>query len=183
MVIDKIHNTQATNFETSVEGLQLLKTNNVSDAVIRAMMTPRPSSGSINTETTNLNSETMPEEAGVYVVQQGKLSELQVEVYELKDAAGWLKTYGNGFGINKLHLSDGRISSPSSPLRLSGPQEFIIKAPDIADMSNYRLLRLEAKKNYRHFHQLTAGRMLSSVSNDTDKDDLPLTPQKIAIRT
>jgi hypothetical protein len=40
VVLDKIHATDATDFDTSVAGLKTLKLGKVSDAVIRAMINP-----------------------------------------------------------------------------------------------------------------------------------------------
>src|SRR5271157_2723680 len=42
LIVDKIHATDATNFDTSMEGLRSLKAANVSDIVIRAMVVPHP---------------------------------------------------------------------------------------------------------------------------------------------
>jgi TonB family protein len=41
VIVDKIHTVESTNFDTSVKGLTALKTGNVSDLVIRAMINPR----------------------------------------------------------------------------------------------------------------------------------------------
>src|SRR5260370_29210249 len=42
VVMDKIHSTPATDFDTTVAGLKALKTAKVSDSVIRAMINPHP---------------------------------------------------------------------------------------------------------------------------------------------
>ena len=42
VVMDKIHSTPATDFDTTVAGLKILKTAKVSDSVIRAMINPHP---------------------------------------------------------------------------------------------------------------------------------------------
>src|ERR1039458_3813720 len=46
VVIDKIHATDATDFDTSVAGLKILKIGKVSDAVIRVMINPHGSTAS-----------------------------------------------------------------------------------------------------------------------------------------
>ncbi len=44
VIIDKINSTEAKDFDTSVDGLKLLKSKNISDAVIRAMINGKPQS-------------------------------------------------------------------------------------------------------------------------------------------
>jgi hypothetical protein len=43
VIVDKIHATQATEFDTSLPALRTLKAAKVSDAVIRVMINPHPS--------------------------------------------------------------------------------------------------------------------------------------------
>jgi hypothetical protein len=44
VVVDKIHSADTTEFDTSLEALKTLKADRVSDAVLRAMINPRPAS-------------------------------------------------------------------------------------------------------------------------------------------
>jgi len=45
VIVDKIHAAVATDFDTGVEALKALKAAKVSDAVLRAMISPHPAAG------------------------------------------------------------------------------------------------------------------------------------------
>ena len=181
VIIAKIQSVEAIDFDTSLNGLQELKTKNVPDSVIRVMINPHPYTRPAP-QAANPNAM-VPDEVGVYVVLDGKLKELQRETYGFV-VPGFLKTLGTPYGLNKSALS-GRITNVASPLRLTGSQEIelIIKSTDLEDGSTFRLLKLEAKKGCRQFHIMAFAKMGWAVTNAQDTEDLPLTPEKFANHT
>ena len=91
VVIDKIHPTDATDFDTSVAGLKTLKLGKVSDAVIRAMINPHGNSampGNPASASPNVGKLVLPEEAGVYTVLNGKPTFLEPEVVNWQTGGG-----------------------------------------------------------------------------------------------
>jgi hypothetical protein len=61
VIIEKIHSPEAIDFDTSVAGLKLLKAHHVSDAVVRAMINPRPTmAGTSDSVTAKKNAAPFP---------------------------------------------------------------------------------------------------------------------------
>jgi len=82
VVIDKIHATDATGFDTSVAGLKALKLAKVSDSVIRVMINPHGDTVMLSSPAAAfpvVPDNGMPEEAGVYSVLNGKPTFLEPE--------------------------------------------------------------------------------------------------------
>lgn len=75
-LLDKVHTTQLTNFDTTLAGLKALKAANVTDPVIRAMINAH----SVNVVANNslvpvsANATLLPEEIGVYCMCHGHSS-------------------------------------------------------------------------------------------------------------
>ena len=110
---------------------------------------------------------TIPEDVGIYAISQGAVKELQAEAVE---------AHRSGlFGL------DGKIGDPRSSLRLFTPQEFIIRAPDGYSAPEYRLLKLEEKKDHRQFRALTVH--VGGATDNASKNSIPFTAQKIASQT
>ena len=80
LIVDKIHATETTNFDTSIDGLKSLKAANVSDVVIRAMVIPHPAVAANGG--TDANPEPparldpddpdSPHDSGIYIYEQTK---------------------------------------------------------------------------------------------------------------
>src|SRR5258706_6056869 len=75
VIIDKIHTSDLTDFDTSIAGLKALKGAKVSDTVIRAMINPKPASLPATTASgttvaapvNNPNDPNAPHDAGIYM--------------------------------------------------------------------------------------------------------------------
>src|SRR5580700_920068 len=83
VIIDKIHATEGIDFDTGVAALKALKAANVSDAVIRAMINPHPAISAVDKARISpptTKDDGLPEEVGVYVALNGKLSEVEPEI-------------------------------------------------------------------------------------------------------
>jgi hypothetical protein len=126
LVIDKIHTSEATDFDTSVAGLKALKAAKVSDTVIRAMINPHPAPAAatapaVPAPTTDTSG--LPTEVGVYIMIKGKLTEVEPEVVGWQ-SGGVLKSMGT-MGMTKGHVN-GKVMKPKSTIQVPNPVEFII---------------------------------------------------------
>ena len=180
VIIDKIHTTQATEFDTSVAALRTLKAAKVSDAVIRAMINSS-ASGSIPSKAVVVSGtkNTLPEEVGVYVVIKGKVTEMAPEIVNWQ-TGGWLKSHAS-LGIVKGD-ENGKVMKSKSPFEVSdNPVEFLIKTLEGTSATEYQLLRLHEKNDRREFRAATDG--VIHQSGGAAGNDVPFSPEKIGSRS
>jgi hypothetical protein len=176
LIVDKIHATAATDFDTSVAGLKALKLNRVSDAVIRAMINPSGTpSANIATAGSSAASNTgISLEAGVYIVRAGKPAEMEPEVVNWQTGGVAKKTMT--LSIVKGDLN-GKVAKPRSPVQAASPLEFLIKTVEGTSVTEYQLLRLHEKGDRREFRSVTGG--VLHQSGGALRDELPFDSQKI----
>jgi hypothetical protein len=176
LIVDKIHATAATDFDTSVAGLKALKLNRVSDAVIRAMINPSGTpSTSIATVGSSAASNTgISLEAGMYIVRAGTPTEMDPEVVNWQTGGVAKKTIT--LSIVKGDLN-GKVAKPRSPLQTASPLEFLIKTVEGTSVTEYQLLRLHEKGDRREFRSVTGG--VLHQSGGALRDELPFDSRKI----
>jgi hypothetical protein len=177
VIIDKIHATGASDFDTSVAALRTLKLGRVSDAVIRAMINthPNPAPASALAPISPVASDTgLPENAGVYVVLRGKPTEMEPEVVNWQ-TGGVAKSWAT-LSLVKGDLN-GKVVKPNSPTRLTAPLEFLIKPIEGTSVTEYQLLRLHQKGNRREFRSVTGG--VLHQSGGAQRDEMPFESAKI----
>jgi len=143
VIIGKIHNTEAIEFDTSVAGLKQLKAKNVSDAVVRAMINPRPMKAETRDAAATKKTASLDviTEDGVYVVLAGKPIKLQLETFTMYVGRG---------------KATGRVENPHSQLQVSNPLEFVVKSnfgakAEASPGGAGQLFRLDEKDNHREF--------------------------------
>jgi hypothetical protein len=180
LVIDKIHSSEATDFDTSVSGLKALKAAKVSDTVIRAMINPHPAPAAatapaVPAPTTDTSG--LPTEVGVYIMIKGKLTEVEPEVVGWQ-SGGVLKSMGT-MGMTKGHIN-GKVMKPKSAIQVPNPVEFIMHTVEGTAGTEYQLLRLDEKSDRREFRAMTGG--VIHASGGAEKNAVPFEPQKIANR-
>lgn len=126
VVIDKIHAAGATEFDTSIDGLKALKAAKVSDAIIRAMINPRPSTGGGTTEQkeavkTDPNDPDSPHDPGIYMYARTrdgmKMLMLEPTVYSQGKSSGLFKS-AMTYGIAKVKWK-AVVDGPSANLKSS----------------------------------------------------------------
>ncbi len=179
VVIEKIHATQATDFDTSVAALRVLKAAKVSDAVIRAMINPHPAaSGTDKTPVASGTENTPPQEVGVYVVLNGKLTEIEPEIVNWQ--SGGVVKHVSTFGIVKEDRN-GKVLKGKSHTQTTGPLEFLIRTMEGTSVEEYQLLRLHEKNDRREFRSMTGG--VFHLSGGAQRDEIEFQPEKIGIRT
>jgi hypothetical protein len=104
VIIDKIHATQGTDFDTSVSALKTLKVAKVPDAVIRVMINPHPEIRAVDSARLSpppIETDGLPNEVGVYVALNGKLNEVEPEI------VGW-----QSGGVIKSNVTLGLDKGP-----------------------------------------------------------------------
>jgi hypothetical protein len=176
VIVDKIRLAQATDFDTSVSALKVLKIAKVSDAVIRAMINSHPTA--IDSTVSEEEPSGVPADIGVYVLLKGKVTEVDPEVVGWQ-TGGVMKALAKG-GLDKGHIN-GKIMRPRSTLQLTNPVEFIIKVPEGTGISEYQLLRLDKKGDRREFRAITGGILHASAG--AERNSLQFKSEKIASRT
>jgi len=157
VIIDKIHATEGTDFDTSVASLKALKAAKVSDAVIRVMISPHPAISAVDNARLSpptTKDDGLPEEVGVYVELNGKLSEVEPEIVGWQ-TGGVVKSKVT-LGLDKGHVN-GKIVKPKSPLQIPSPVVFVIRTLEGTSVAEYQLLRLYKKGNRREFRAITGG--------------------------
>ncbi len=180
VVIDKIHATDATDFDTSVAGLKTLKLGKVSDAVIRVMINPHGNTAiAVNPAAASptVGNTGLPEEAGVYTVFNGKPTEMEPEVVNWR-TGGVAKSRATLF-IMKGDLN-GEVMKPTSPTQVKTPLEFLIKTIEGTSATEYQLLRLHEKGDRREFRSVTGG--VLHQSGGAQRDEVSFQPEKIGNR-
>ncbi len=157
VIIDKIHASDATAFDTSVPALKALKAAKVSDAVIQAMINPHPEASvvsSVGPQSSAPASNGRPGEVGVYIVSKGKLTEMEPEIVNWQ-SGGFVKTHAT-LWIVKGDIN-GRVPKPKSVTQVPSPVELLIKTPEGSSVTEYQLLRLHKKGDRREFRAVTGG--------------------------
>jgi hypothetical protein len=180
VVLDKIHATDATDFDTSVAGLKTLKLGKVSDAVIRAMINPHGNNampGKPASASPNVGKLVLPEEAGVYTVLNGNPIFLEPEIVNWQ-TGGVAKSHATLF-IVKGDLN-GKVLKPRSPTQVKTPLEFLIKTVEGTSATEYQLLRLHEKGDRREFRSVTGG--VLHQSGGAQRDEVSFQPEKIGDR-
>ena len=171
-----------TNFDTSVQGLMMLKDADVSQPVIRAMIkagvapTTTTTSG---TPTDAGNSNGLPTDVGIYARKGGSLIEVNPEIVNLK-TGGFLKSMATA-GLTKGHVN-GIVKGPHGPFRLDTPVEMYIVTSEGTSPVEYQLVQMVQKKNRREFRALTGG-VIHASSGVKDKSLIIFNHEKVASRT
>jgi hypothetical protein len=175
VVIAKIQSAEATEFDTSIDGLKALKAAKVSDAVIKVVVNPKAAAAA---PAAAAPASEWPEEVGVYAYVQGKLVEVMPEIVNWR-SGGVLKSMATG-GLTKGHVN-GSIREGKSPLQTTPPVEFIIKTPEGTSVAEYQLLKLDGKSDRREFRAITGG--IIHMSGGADKNLVEFKFDKVASRT
>ena len=186
-------------FDLSADQLVQLKTANVSERVIQAMIDPGVrSTTTVSTPTTGkpaepatpvptarattnpevANTPSWPTEVGVYFKSKGTWSELLPEIVNWK-TGGVGKSVATA-GIVKGDLN-GHVNGSSSPNRLTTPIQLLVVTPEGTAITEYQLLRLHQHGSNREFRSVTGG--VFHVSGGATRDLMQFEGNKVATRT
>ena len=181
-VILTIVSSQPGKYSFSADDLIALKEAGVSDKILSAMAlknagteTP-PSSDPANPA--DSDAATRQWEIGVYYKKDGDWVEVLPEVVNWK-TGGLLKSIATA-GIVKGDIN-GNIQGPHSRNSVRTPLEFLIYSPEGVAITEYQLLRLRPKKDYREFRTVTGG--VFHQSGGALRDLVPFEGKRIESRT
>lgn len=174
-------NSQPGRYALGADDLLALKKAGISDKIIAAMLVRNGSSVAAKPTTSvgpEVSASGYPTEIGVYVKKNNQWVEIQPEVINWK-TGGVLKTVATA-GIVKGDVN-GHLNGKSSRNRVTTPLEFCIYAPEGVAITEYQLLRLRDKNEYREFRTVTGG--VLHVKGGATRDLLPFEGSKVASRT
>ncbi len=164
--------TQPGSYKVAPDALVALKKDGVSERVLGAMVA-RASGAPVAANAGDpplvpaapATSEYEALDVGVYQKVNHAWVPLSTERVNWK-SGGVLKNLATD-GIVKGDIN-GRLNGPGSPTALHTPLEFLIKAPDGAEATDYELVHLHDKSNAREFRTITGGVFHSSGGASKD---------------
>jgi hypothetical protein len=172
-------NSQLGKYALGADDIVAVKRAGVSDNIIGAMLRRNGSgSGKATAVGPDVSISGYPTEIGVYVKKDNRWVEIQPEVINWK-TGGVLKSIASA-GIVKGDVN-GHLNGRSSRNKVNTPLEFCIYAPEGVAITEYQLLRLRDKKDYREFRTVTGG--VLHVKGGATRDLMEFSADKVASRT
>src|SRR5437763_13927514 len=159
--------TGAISFDTSVEGLRALKTANVPDSIVKAMIDPMPPAPTVVTlaGAGTVGQNLPPPEVGVYWKDAGNFVLLQGQAISESKVGGKAATVFT-YGIKNVHW-DAFLNGNTSINRVRELRPtFYFYVPDGARASDHVLLKLNKKGERRELQIGTFGSGLGGRSGD-----------------
>jgi hypothetical protein len=175
----------ALRFDTSVQGLQALKTANVPDGVIRVMINPAPVQTTVVAQAApmTLDPNLPPPEVGVYWKDASRFVMIDGQIISSAKIGG---KAGSMFsmGFRGFHW-DATLQGPhSSHIIRDRRPAFYFYVPDGASSSDYVLLKLDKKGDRREFQIGSLGGKLGGGKAGVKSDkELPFEAEHVGIRT
>jgi len=189
LIVDKIHATDAKNFDTSMEGLKSLKAANVSDIVIRAMVVPHPAIAA-NTDSPAAQEQpaqpgrddpNAPHDSGIYIYAKTKdgpkMLPLEPTVYSEGKTSG-VAASAFTFGIAKVKFL-AVVHGPNADVKTTDPGMafyFYFEEPGTGltyasyegptSPNEFALLKFEGKTDSRETVVMTANMFGASSGTD-----------------
>ncbi|MBI3484961.1 MAG: hypothetical protein HY012_07405 [Acidobacteria bacterium] len=165
-----------TRFDTSVAALVELKNAGASDKIIQAMLNPKAAKAEEKpaAEAPPKN-PLVPDDVGIFYIKNEQLVDMRPEL------VGW-RSGGVGKALllgTKGHIN-GALRGSQSQNIVATPVEFVIRCPEMLEIEEYQLLRLDVKPDRREFRALTGGYIHSS--SGLDKNAVQFKFEKIAPR-
>jgi hypothetical protein len=117
-------------------------------------------------------------DSGVYRKLRDNWVQVQTELVSWKTGGG-VKSFGTE-GLKKGDVS-GRFNGGASPTQMTTPLEFLIKAPEGAQGTDFRLVHLQEKADAREFRTVAGG--IFHTPGGTLRDEVAFEQTKIAKRT
>lgn len=173
-------NSQPGKYALGADDIVALKRAGVSDKIIGAMLRRNDSASGKSAPSVgpDVSSSGYPTEIGVYIKKDNHWVEIQPEVINWK-TGGVLKSIASA-GIVKGDVN-GHLQGRSSRNKVNTPLEFCIYAPEGVAITEYQLLRLRDKNEYREFRTVTGG--VLHVKGGATRDLIDFSGNKVASRT
>lgn len=173
-------NSQPGAYALGADNIVALKQAGISDKIIAAMLKRNESADAKRSAGVgpDVSAAGFPDEIGVYIRKDNKWIEIQPEVINWK-TGGVLKSIASA-GIVKGDVN-GHLQGKSSRNKVNTPLEFCIYAPEGVAITEYQLLRLRDKNEYREFRTVTGG--ILHVKGGATRDLVEFEGKKMASRT
>lgn len=172
--------SQPGTYALGADNIVALKKAGVSDKIIAAMLNRNNAAGGkpVQGVGPDISASGYPNEIGVYIKRDNQWIEIQPEVINWK-TGGVLKSIASA-GIVKGDVN-GHLQGKSSRNKVNTPLEFCIYAPEGVAITEYQLLRLRGKDEYREFRTVTGG--VLHVKGGATRDLVEFEGKKMASRT
>lgn len=178
-------NREAGKFSMGVDDLIALKSAGVSEKVLAAMIAkgapsspPPPSAAASSSPAATAGAPAVAfPEIGVYFKKSQEWVEVLPEVVNWK-TGGTMKNLAS-VGVVKKDVN-GHIPGPHSRNSVRSPLEFMIHAPEGVAITEYQLIRLRAKDDYREFRTVTGG--VFNQKGGAMRDLVPFEGKKVGSR-
>ena len=157
--------------DTSVQGLQSLKSAGVSENVINAALKAVAATGG-KTGAPGEN-KLIPDEIGAYVTVNNVLTPLPVEVVNYKMSGMFVP-------FKKVKLQ-GTVPGSKSATQITRPIVLVLRCADGTAPTEYQLVALDVKKEGREFTEAKAG--LTGANGGVNEAAVPMKFEKIARNT
>lgn len=173
-------NSQPGRYALDADNIVTMKKAGVSDKIIAAMLNRNNAEGGrpVRGVGPDLSVGGYPTEIGIYIKRENQWIEIQPEVINWK-TGGVLKSIASA-GIVKGDVN-GHLQGKSSRNKVNTPLEFCIYAPEGVAITEYQLLRLRDKNEYREFRTVTGG--VLHVKGGATRDLVEFEGKKMASRT
>lgn len=179
-VIVQMIQSQPGSYTVTPDSMMTLKKDGVSDQILAAMAA-KSSSGSggatpVQPSTTASSYDDL--DTGVYRKVKGEWVGVSTEAVNWK-TGGVLKSIASD-GIVKGDVN-GHLKGGNSPTVVNSPLEFLIKAPDNMEATDFQLVHFHDKSNQREFRTATGG--VFHASGGASRDAVAFDEKKIAKHT
>ena len=175
--------TDAVSFDTSLDGLKLLKAANVSDPVIKVMINPAPPPPTVvaGTSPISVDPNLPPPEVGVYWRDEGKFVLVQGQAVTNTKTGGKAGSFFSN-GMRNQHW-DATIEGHTSKNVVRDRRPiFYLYVPDGDDSSDYVLIKLNKKSDHREFQIGSFGGITGGKSGVQKDKEVPFRAEHIGIR-
>jgi hypothetical protein len=172
LIVSMVQN-QPGHYDLTPDTLTSLKSEGVSEKVLAAMAAKNSAAPAAAPAAKADAYDDM--DIGVYYKAKGEWTEMGTEAVNWK-TGGVLKSIGSG-GLVKGDVN-GHLNGKESPTKVTTPLEFLIKAPEGSEGSDYQLVRLHVNSDNREFRTKTGG-VFHASGGDT-RDAVPFDATRIA---
>jgi hypothetical protein len=166
LIVSMVQN-QPGHYDLTPDTLTSLKSQGVSEKVLAAMAAknaaPAAPAGAAKAASADAYDDM---DIGVYYKLKGVWTQMGSEPVNWK-TGGALKSFGSR-GIVKGDVN-GHLNGKESPTKVTTPLEFLIKAPEGSEGTDYQLVRLHVNSDNREFRTKTGGVFHSSGGSTRDQ--------------
>jgi hypothetical protein len=188
IIVSKIRSANGTDgvkFDTSVDSLQTLKAAKVSDAVIKAMISPPPPSPTpitVASAPVSADPNLPPAEVGVYWRDGSTFTFIEGRAISQAKVGGRIGSFVT-YGMRGQHWDAYLAGSLSSNHVKDRRPVFYFYVPEGASAADYVLIKLDKKGDRRQFQIGSFGGMKGGESGVKKEKQVPVRSEHVGTRT